>query len=421
MDINITKLKNNIRVVSHEMQNLETLSLGVWIEVGARDEKQNEQGISHLLEHMAFKGTKTRSAKEIAMAIENVGGDINASTSLERTSYYVRVMKNDAKVALEILSDIIKNSIFDQSELDKEKNVIYQEIASNNDSPDDVVFENLQKTAYSNQSIGRSILGTNDTLSGIDSSALVSYLNRYYHSNNIVIAATGSIKHSDFVSLVEDYFSDIKKQNLINTVPARYDGGDIREEREIEQAHLLFAFEGNSYNDKNLYASHLFSNALGGGMSSRLFQNIREELGLSYSVFSFASNYKDTGIFGIYAATSPEKINECSRVIAEELFNITSTLTEEELERAKKQLKSGLMMALESPISRLNQIARQVSIYGRVFPTNEIIQKIDQQSIESIQAYSRNMIDSSMLTVSALGPISKLHDYNKLNQYFTQG
>jgi len=354
------------------------------------------------------------------MAIENVGGDINASTSLERTSYYVRVMKNDAKVALEILSDIIKNSIFDQSELDKEKNVIYQEIASNNDSPDDVVFENLQKTAYSNQSIGRSILGTNDTLSGIDSSALVSYLNRYYHSNNIVIAATGSIKHSDFVSLVEDYFSDIKKQNLINTVPARYDGGDIREEREIEQAHLLFAFEGNSYNDKNLYASHLFSNALGGGMSSRLFQNIREELGLSYSVFSFASNYKDTGIFGIYAATSPEKINECSRVIAEELFNITSTLTEEELERAKKQLKSGLMMALESPISRLNQIARQVSIYGRVFPTNEIIQKIDQQSIESIQAYSRNMIDSSMLTVSALGPISKLHDYNKLNQYFTQ-
>jgi len=421
MNINITKLKNNIRVVSHEMPHLETLSLGVWIEVGSRDEKENEQGISHLLEHMAFKGTKIRSAKDIAMAIENVGGDINASTSLERTSYYVRVMKNDAKVAVEILSDIIKNSIFDGTELNKEKNVIYQEIASTNDSPDDVVFENLQRTAYLNQSIGRSILGTNDTLSAIDSNALISYLNRYYHANNIVIAATGSIKHSDFVALVEDYFSDIKEKNIINSIPARYDGGDIREERKIEQAHLLFAFEGNSYNDKNLYASHLFSNALGGGMSSRLFQNIREELGLSYSVFSFASNYKDTGIFGIYSATSPEKINECTKVISEELFNITNTLTEEELERAKKQLKSGLMMALESPISRLNQIARQVSIYGRVIPTNEIMSKIDQQNIDSIQEYAQNMLENSVLTVSALGPISKLHDYDKLNQYFSKG
>ena len=336
MTTTISSLTNNIKIISHSMQNFSSVSLGIWIEVGSRNEKEDEQGISHLLEHMAFKGTKGRTSKQIALEIENVGGDINASTSVERTSYYVRLLKNDLEIGVSILSDIIQNSVFDPNELKKEKSVILQELAATLDSPDDMVFENFQSAAYHDQAIGRSILGNKETLLNIDSEKLISYLNKFYHSDNIIIVATGAVDHGNLHNLCEKHLSKLESTKSPKANIASYKPNEIREIRDIEQAHIIYAFEGCSYHDSQLYVSHVFSNILGGGMSSRLFQNIRENLGLAYSVFSFSSSYKDTGVFGIYSATSPDKVKEYSISVAQEIKNSALNITDEEIQKAKK-------------------------------------------------------------------------------------
>ncbi len=418
MIITESKTSNDIRVISQHMPNFSSVSLGIWAEVGSRNELEKEQGISHLLEHMAFKGTKTRTAKEIAMEIENVGGDINAATSVERTSYYVRMLKNDIEIGISILSDIIQNSIFDPSELDKEKNVIFQELASYKDSPDDMVFENIQSAAYKDQAIGRSILGNKETLINIKSNDLKSYLNKFYHSNNLTIVATGSVDHNQLHNLCEKYFESTQNGDTPLTIKADYKPSQIRETRDIEQAHIIYAFEGCSYHNDNLYVAHLLSNILGGGMSSRLFQNIREGRGLAYSVFSFSSSYKDTGIFGIYSATSPDKVNEYTEAVANEIINCEKSLTSQEIDKAKKQLKAGLLMSSESPVARMNQIARQISIYGRVIDISETLEKIDAIKKHHISNFVSETFKSNKLTISALGAISELSDQDVIKNFY---
>ena len=418
MTITESITSNGIRVISQNMPNFSSVSLGIWVEVGSRNELESEQGISHLLEHMAFKGTKSRTAKEIAMEIENVGGDINAATSVERTSYFVRMLKNDIEIGISILSDIIQNSIFDPIELDKEKHVIFQELASYRDSPDDSVFENFQSAAYKDQAIGRSILGNRETLINIESDDLESYLNKFYHSNNLTIVATGSVNHNQLHNFCEMYFESIQAGNTPLTIKAEYKPSQIRENRDIEQAHIIYAFEGCSYHDDNLYVAHLFSNILGGGMSSRLFQNIRESRGLAYSVFSFSSSYKDTGIFGIYSATSPDKVNEYSEAVADEILNCEKSITDQEIDKAKKQLKAGLLMSSESPVARMNQIARQISIYDRVIDIGETLDRIDSIKKEHITNFVSETFKSKKLTISALGAISKLSDQDAIQKFY---
>ena len=418
MTITESKTSNGIRVISQNMPNFSSVSLGIWVEVGSRNELESEQGISHLLEHMAFKGTKSRTAKEIAMEIENVGGDINAATSVERTSYFVRMLKNDIEIGISILSDIIQNSIFDPIELDKEKHVIFQELASYRDSPDDSVFENFQSAAYKDQAIGRSILGNRETLINIESDDLESYLNKFYHSNNLTIVATGSVNHNQLHNFCEMYFESVQAGNTPLTIKAEYKPSQIRENRDIEQAHIIYAFEGCSYHDDNLYVAHLFSNILGGGMSSRLFQNIRESRGLAYSVFSFSSSYKDTGIFGIYSATSPDKVNEYSEAVANEILNCEKNITDQEIDKAKKQLKAGLLMSSESPVARMNQIARQISIYDRVIDIGETLDRIDSIKKEHINNFVSETFKSKKLTISALGAISKLSDQDAIQKFY---
>ena len=418
MTITESKTSNGIRVISQNMPNFSSVSLGIWVEVGSRNELESEQGISHLLEHMAFKGTKSRTAKEIAMEIENVGGDINAATSVERTSYFVRMLKNDIEIGISILSDIIQNSIFDPIELDKEKHVIFQELASYRDSPDDSVFENFQSAAYKDQAIGRSILGNRETLINIESDDLESYLNKFYHSNNLTIVATGSVNHNQLHNFCEMYFESVQAGNTPLTIKAEYKPSQIRENRDIEQAHIIYAFEGCSYHDDNLYVAHLFSNILGGGMSSRLFQNIRESRGLAYSVFSFSSSYKDTGIFGIYSATSPDKVNEYSEAVANEILNCEKNITDQEIDKAKKQLKAGLLMSSESPVARMNQIARQISIYDRVIDISETLDRIDSIKKEHITNFVSETFKSKKLTISALGAISKLSDQDAIQKFY---
>ena len=418
MLITDSKIDNNIRVISQYMPNFSSVSLGVWAEVGSRNEKKSEQGISHLLEHMAFKGTKSRTAKQIALEIENVGGDINASTSVERTSYYVRLLKNDVEIGVSILSDIIQNSVFDPIELSREKNVILQELASTIDSPDDMVFENFQSAAYQNQAIGRSILGNKETLMSIKSENIKNYLDDHYHAENLTIVATGAIKHDELVDLCNKYFKSIPKGKTPPSKDAEYSPSEIREERNIEQAHIIYAFEGCSYFADDLYVSHIFSNILGGGMSSRLFQNIREKLGLAYSVFSFSSSYRDTGVFGIYSATSPEKVNEYSEAVANEILSSKLNISEQEMNKAKKQIRAGLLMSSENPMARMNQIARQVSIYGRVIDINETLNKIESINLNHIKEFIEKTFIPEKMTISALGAIKTLRAKENILSFY---
>jgi predicted Zn-dependent peptidase len=328
------------------------------------------------------------------------------------------MLKNDIEIGISILSDIMQNSIFDPIELDKEKHVIFQELASYRDSPDDSVFENFQSAAYQDQAIGRSILGNRETLINIKSDDLMSYLNKFYHSNNLTIVATGSVDHIQLHNLCELYFESIQAGDKPSTTKAEYKPSQIRENRDIEQAHIIYAFEGCSYHDDNLYVAHIFSNILGGGMSSRLFQNIRESRGLAYSVFSFSSSYKDTGIFGIYSATAADKVNEYSEAVANEILNTEKDITDQEIDKAKKQLKAGLLMSSESPVARMNQIARQISIYDRVIDISETLDKIDSIKKEHITNFVSETFKSEKLTISALGAISKLSDQDAIQKFY---
>ncbi|MCK5041446.1 MAG: insulinase family protein [Sphingomonadales bacterium] len=382
-----TVLSNGVRVVYDHMPHLETVSVGLWVDVGARHETLAENGISHLLEHMAFKGTKRRTAKDIAEEIESVGGHLNAYTSRDNTSYYARVLKDDLPLGIDILSDIVRNSVFDENELLKEKEVIVQEIGQAEDTPDDVVFERFQETAFPNQPIGRSILGTVDRVRSFCVDDLNSFQAHHYGSQAIVVAVAGNFEERALIAMLEDALGGLKTSNLKSVEPARYVGGFHATEKNLEQSHITLGFPSLSFNDPNYYALQVYSTILGGGMSSRLFQEVRENRGLAYSIYSFVAPHSDTGIFGIYAGTGPDQSKLLFPVVADEMKKMTHLVTEKEVERAKTQLKAGLLMSLESTSSRIEQMGRQMLIYNRPLEVGEMIKRveaIDKTSVENV-------------------------------------
>lgn len=403
MNVQVTRLPSGLTVVTDAMPHLETASLGVWVGSGSRDERSNEHGISHLLEHMAFKGTTHRTARQIAEEIEAVGGDLNAATSVETTAYYARVLKADVPLAIDVLSDILANPSFDPAELQREKSVILQEIGSVEDTPDDIVFEYLQETAFPGQSFGRSILGTRDSVRSFEADDLRSYLTRNYRAPDMIVAASGAIDHAQVVAEVERRFASFTAPSAPVPEPARFSGGSRIEVRELEQAHVALALEGLSQRDPDLYSLEVFTNVLGGGMSSRLFQEVREKRGLCYSISSFHLPYSDTGFFGLYAGTDASDVPELMRVIIEQLSNAAETINESEVARVKAQMKTGLLMALESSGARTWQIARQMFAYGRVIPLAEIVARIDAVTIDTVRAAGRAMLARSQPAVAALG------------------
>ena len=304
---------------------------------------------------MAFKGTRRRSARAIAEEIESAGGDLNAATSTEQTAYYARVLAADTPLALDILADILTDSSFEAAELDREKQVVIQEIAAVEDTPDDLVFEMLTRTAYPDQAIGRPILGTPETVSGFTRGAIETYLGSQYGAGNMIIAAAGAVDHERFLADVSSHFGQIIATPHLQAAPARYKGGDTREKRRLEQAHITVAFKAYSFRNPRHYAAHIFSHAVGGGMSSRLFQTVREERGLAYAIHSFDWTYEDTGLFGFYAATSAAHVPDLMPVALDCLAEATENLTEAEVSRAKAQLKVSLLTALESSSARANK------------------------------------------------------------------
>lgn len=410
MNNNITVLPNGLTIVTEHMPHLESVALGVWIKAGSRDETDQEHGIAHLLEHMAFKGTKHRSARTIAEEIENVGGEVNASTSTETTAFYARMLKEDVPLAIDILADILTHSVFDEQELMREKHVILQEIGAANDTPDDVVFDKFSEAAFKNQSVGRPILGTPETVQGFEPDQIRAYMDRNYSANRLTIVAVGAVDHDEVCKLVQASFSDLKPEhgNTRNYPKANYTGGAYREKRDLMDAHILLGFQGRAYHARDFYASQILAGILGGGMSSRLFQEVRERHGLCYSVYAFHWGFSDSGIFGIQAATGADDIKALVPVVMTELAKIAENIDQQEIDRARAQIRSGLLMTQESPAARAGQLARQMMLFGRLISNEELMERLENINTDRLTDLAGRLFFGEKITLSAVGPIDQL-------------
>jgi predicted Zn-dependent peptidase len=405
--IRLTRLPSGLTVVSEKMPRVETVSIGAYVNAGTRHESAAENGVSHFLEHMAFKGTARRDAAAIAREIENVGGHLNAYTSRENTAFYAKVLKEDAGLAADILGDILTHSTFVPDELERERGVILQEIGQANDTPDDIVFDHFQATAFSSQAMGRPVLGTEETIKGMSREALTGYMRRHYGPTRMVLAAAGAIEHEELLEMAGRHFGQLPTCQDAAAEPARYTGGEFREERDLDQVHLVFGFPSVAATDPLHTATQVLSTLLGGGMSSRLFQEIREKRGLVYSIYSFASPFQDGGLFAIYAGTGEDQAAELVPVTLEELRRVQTDVTQEELDRAKAQLRASLLMSLESTGSRCEQLARQLQVHGRIIPTEETKARIAAVTIEQVQQAAARAFRAKP-TLTALGPAGKV-------------
>lgn len=393
MTVEITTLANGLRVVTDRMAHLETTSLGVWVAAGARHETEAEAGISHLLEHMAFKGTARRSARAIAEEIEAVGGELNAATGLEHTAYYARVLKGDEGTALELLADILLGSSYAEEELEREREVILQEIAMIQDSPDEIAYDLMHDAAFPDQPAGRPIIGTPESVRSITAGDLRAFLNARYVPGDMIVSAAGAVDHGRLVRHVEALFGGLSSGVSRGEQPARYQGGTRISAKAFEQSHLLWAFEGPSYRDAETYTAQVFSGLFGGGMSSRLFQEVRERRGLCYSIYSSAWGLSDSGLLGVHAATGPGMMAELIDVVGHELREVAERGPEAaEMGRAKAQLKAGLMMALESSSARAEQMARHLMIHDRLLPPAELVEAVEAVTPAKVAALAARLV-----------------------------
>ena len=405
--IQVTRLPSGLIVATETMERVETVSLGAYVATGTRSETAPENGASHFLEHMAFKGTARRNAAEIAEEIENVGGQINAYTAREQTAYYVKLLKEDLALGADIIGDILTHSAFAPEELERERGVILQEIGQANDTPDDIIFDRFQETAYPDQPMGRPVLGTEQGIGAMERGVLTGYMHRHYAASNIVVAAAGALTHEAVVDLARQHFADLPAAMPGSFVPGAYGGGEFREARELDQVHIVLGFPSVAYGDPDYYPVLLLSTLLGGGMSSRLFQEIRERRGLVYSIYSFSAPFMDGGLFGIYAGTGEAEAEELVPVTLEELRKVQRGVTEAELHRARAQVKASLLMSLESTGSRCEQLARQIQVFGRVVPTAETVAKLNAVTVESVQRAAMRVFRAAP-TLAAMGPADKV-------------
>lgn len=408
-----TTLESGLRIVTDPVPSVETTAVGVWVAAGTRHETIEVNGISHLLEHMAFKGTQKRTAYQIAEEMDNVGGQLNAYTSRDHTAYYAKVLKEDLPLAVDILSDILLNATMDEEEFAREQQVVVQEIYQSEDTPDDVVFDRLQATAYPDQALGWPVLGTVESVNAMTAANLHEYMNCNYTSGDVVVSASGRVDHDAFVSQVADAFSNLTKGDGPQPALAKYVGGDVREARPVEQLHVVLGFDGVGYHDPDYYPLSALSVLFGEGLSSRLFQEVREKRGLAYSVFSSTNACEDSGIFTVYAGTGPDQTDELMAVLTDEIKKMAEGALDDEVVRAKAQLKAGLLMGLESPGSRCVQRARQILVYGRTLDTNEIIAQVERIDAEAISKAAQRIFATTP-TIAAVGQIDRLGDYESI-------
>ncbi|ACJ00992.1 M16 family metallopeptidase [Rhodospirillum centenum] len=411
--VRVTTLPNGLRVATDPMPGVQTASVGVWIGVGSRHEPEAANGVAHLVEHMLFKGTDRRDAFRISAEIEDVGGHLNAYTGREHTTYYAKVLKEDVALALDLLADMIQHSRFDPADLDKERQVVIQEIGQAEDTPDDIIYDHWLATAFRGQALGRPILGTAEVVAALPREALTGYVAANYTAANMVVAAAGNVEHDRVVDLVARLFGGLPAGTAQSAVRVDWNGGDFREDRDLEQLHILLGFDGVPLPDPDYYASQVLSTLLGGGMSSRLFQEVREKRGLVYSVHSFAWPMTDAGVFGIYAGTGPERTEELVPVVCDQVRAIANGLSPEEVTRARAQLKASQLMSLESTTNRAEQLAHALLVFDRPVPPEEIIARVDAVDADALRRVAARIFGSRPV-LAALGPIGRLEPYERL-------
>ena len=406
MTVNLTTLSNGFRIVTEAMPGLESAAVGVWVLAGARNETESENGIAHFLEHMAFKGTGRRSAMQIAEAIEDVGGHINAYTSREATAYYARVLKDDVPLAADVLADILRNPAFEPREIEVERGVILQEIGQALDTPDDIIFDWLQEQAYPGHPLGRSILGPEARVRGFGRGDLEGFVDRHYRPGQMVLAAAGAVDHDALARLAEDLFGDMAPAPVAEAPRARFTGGEMRRDKPLEQAHMALAFEGPDYAHADIYTAQVYATALGGSMSSRLFQELRERRGLCYTIFAQAGAYADTGMTTIYAGTSAAEAGALAEVTIDEMKRAAGDMSEAEIARARAQMKAGLLMGLESPSNRAERLARMLQIRGHVPDVEDVIARIDAVGINDVRRVAETTVARAPAALALYGPIA---------------
>lgn len=419
MTYQLSILPNGLRVATERLPGVATVTAMVTVDTGSRDEQAGEFGISHLLEHMAFKGTAKMSARQLAEAFDDIGGQNNAYTSADQTVYYAKVMAQDGAMATGILGDILTHSTFDAQELERERSVILQEIAMHEDMPEEKVGEFFQESAFRDQPLGRSILGTAESVAQISRSQVIEYMQRAYGPQHMVLSVVGDLSHDVIVESASEGFADLPAVGGPIRLEATYTGGERREEGDFEQAHLMFGLSGLAYDDPDYYALQVMNTILGGGISSRLFQEVREVRGLAYNIQSFAYSFNDTGTFGIYAATAPEQVKELVPVVAEQLLSLTHTVSDAEFVRAQRQHIAGLAMARESTSAVAEWIGRQLLVHNEYRTMEQLVAMIHALTPQDITRVTKRLLSIGPLSVGALGPIAQLENYDAICRRFT--
>jgi predicted Zn-dependent peptidase len=411
--VQVTTLANGFTVATEPMSHVATATVGVWVGAGSRHEHEDEHGLSHLLEHMAFKGTARRSARQIAEDVENVGGEINAATSAEFTFYSARVLGENLSLALDVLADILMNSAFDDTELTREKGVILQEYAAVEDTPDDLVNDMFMETAFAGQALGRPILGRPETITSFTPDAIRSFVAREYAPDRMVLAAAGAVEHEAVVAAAEATFGGMAAAPARDIAQAQYVGGERRQNRKLEQANVMLGLPGVSFKDPRFYAMHMFAQVLGGGLTSRLWHEVRETRGLAYGIDAFHWPFSDCGLFGIGAGTSAKDLPGLIEVALDCARAATADIDESEIARAKAQLKVALLAALETPGGRIERNARQLLAWGRVIPSEEVVARVDAVTVDDVRRAGAELL-SGAPSLAAIGPLRRLPSLDRI-------
>ena len=416
MTIDLTTLPNGLRIVTERMPGIASASVGVWVLAGGRHEAVEQNGIAHFLEHMAFKGTKRRSALQIAEEIEDVGGYINAYTSREVTAYYARVLEADVPLGLDVIADIVLNPVFDPKEIEVERHVILQEIGQALDTPDDIIFDWLQEAAFPDQPLGRTILGPAERIEGFGRDDLTGFVAQNYGPDRMILSAAGAVDHDRLVADAERLFGHLQPLARAAAAPAVWNSRERRETRDLEQVHFALGLAGPSIRDADFYPAQVYTTALGGGMSSRLFQKIREERGLCYSIYAQAGAYDDTGMLTIYAGTSDDEIAELATLTIDEMKRSAEDMSEAEIARARAQMKAGLLMGLESPSARAERMARSLAIWGRVPSVEENAAKIEGVTLAEVRAFAERLAGAEA-ALALYGPVAAAPALSSLREW----
>lgn len=413
MTVQITTLANGLRIATDTMLEAESVVIGAWVGVGTRHEPWRANGIAHMIEHMMFKGTKKRSAYAISKSIEKNGGVMNAHTTREETAYYAQVLPEDTARTAEIIADMLLRSVFDPKELDRERQVIIQEIGRDRDTPEDYVFDLMHETAFPRQKMGRSILGTTEVVERVPRDELLNYVHKNYHTGNIVIVGTGKIAHDELVALARRYFSRLPSGKPAKIEGAKIKKGDLRMSKDSEQLHLMMSFAAPGLHATNSHVAGLLATLLGGTSSSRLFQKVREKRGLVYNISTYHMPFQDVGLFCLYAGTDPDRVKELVPVVCRELKDVTKKITESELKRAKAQARAELLIGQDSVMRRAEMLGHHVLTYNEPIPMKDTIDEIMKVSVEQTRSMAAKILSRAPI-ITALGPVDNIAPYREI-------